>query len=282
MDDKKKVRDFYDQVGWHKVEGDEDVFEDAQQFEDLRPVCRDYIHRCHMRVNRFFKKPGKYFLDVASGPIQYAEYLTYSKEYEKRICVDISMLALREARIKLGDKGVYILADITNLPFKDSSIDAAVSLHTIYHVPADEQSKAFHEIHRVLKHGKTAAVVYSWGEHSLLMSLLFFPSRKIQKLRSIAAGILNWRKATDIENHVGVPETELYFHPHDYSFFKRQTWKFAYELLVWRSVSVPFTKKYIHTRLLGKQLLSLFFWFEDTFPHLAGRIGQYPLFYIKK
>ena len=35
------------------------------------------------------------------------------------------------------------LADVTNLPLKNDIVDAVVSLHTIYHVPKDEQRKAF-------------------------------------------------------------------------------------------------------------------------------------------
>lgn len=280
MKDKRAVRDYYDQFGWQKIE--EGLFADSKSFEDLRPVSKDYIHKCHLRVNRYLKPSGKYFLDVASGPIQYTEYLSYSEGFDTRICVDISISALKEARRKIGKKGTYILADITNLPFKDSSVDAVLSLHTIYHVPANEQNIAFREIYRVLKPGASAVVAYSWGEHSLLMNLALYPAMIIQTLKVFVARFLNRDNDTvGTKSSLG-HQIELYFHAYDYNYFVGQTWGFNFDIRVWRSVSVPFTKWYIHSWLLGRQLLSLIYWLEDRLPQLAGRIGQYPLFIIKK
>jgi hypothetical protein len=44
---KQEVREFYNQVGWQEVS--EGVYQNAR-YEDLRPVSRAYIERCHMRV----------------------------------------------------------------------------------------------------------------------------------------------------------------------------------------------------------------------------------------
>jgi len=66
-------------------------------------ICfKEYIHKCHLRVNRYLNNQGRYLLDAGSGPIQYPEYLTYSEGYEVRICVDISFLALQEAQTNLA------------------------------------------------------------------------------------------------------------------------------------------------------------------------------------
>ena len=46
---KQQVREFYDQVGWQEVS--EGLYQNAR-YEDLRPVSREYIHQCHLRVNR--------------------------------------------------------------------------------------------------------------------------------------------------------------------------------------------------------------------------------------
>ncbi|MDB5174653.1 MAG: hypothetical protein JWN51_3426, partial [Phycisphaerales bacterium] len=98
--EKRAVQSFYDQIGWKRDEkGD---FEDAVIWEDLRPVSANYIRKCHLRVNRYLHPKGDYLLDVASGPVQYPEYLTYSQGYKRRICMDISVQALREARRKVG------------------------------------------------------------------------------------------------------------------------------------------------------------------------------------
>ncbi len=88
----KSVQDFYDQVGWQKEDGG--LFVDALKFEDVRPVSKDYIHKCHLRVNRHLKPSGKYFLDVASGPIQYPEYLSYSTDFDVRICRAVAQIVL--------------------------------------------------------------------------------------------------------------------------------------------------------------------------------------------
>ena len=75
-----------------------DGFYQNARYEDLRPVSREYIERCHLRVNRHLDRPGKFLLDAGSGPIQYPAYLTYMEGYQYRVCVDISIVALQEAR----------------------------------------------------------------------------------------------------------------------------------------------------------------------------------------
>ncbi len=118
MDDshiKAQVRHFYDEVGWQQVS--EGLYQNAR-YEDLRPVAHEYIHRCHLRVNRHLKPEGKYLLDAGSGPIQYPEYLTYSQGYQYRVCLDISSVAMEEARNRIGKKGLFVVADVANLPFR--------------------------------------------------------------------------------------------------------------------------------------------------------------------
>ena len=50
---------------------------------------------------------GDYILDMASGPIQLKEYLEYSKNFNKRYCVDLSHEALEQAKRKIGEHGVF-------------------------------------------------------------------------------------------------------------------------------------------------------------------------------
>ena len=96
---KQQVREFYDQIGWSQVSGG--LYQNAR-YEDLRPVSREYIHKCHLRVNRYLAAQGDLFLDAGSGPVQWPEYLTYSAGYRYRVCADISITALKEARTRLG------------------------------------------------------------------------------------------------------------------------------------------------------------------------------------
>ena len=116
---KRNVREFYDQVGWQEVS--DGIYQNAAH-EDLRPVSRDYIHKCHMRILRHIKPSGKLLLDAGSGPIQYPEYLEYSRCYQNRVCADISIVALQEARRRIGAHGLFVVADIANLPFASGGI----------------------------------------------------------------------------------------------------------------------------------------------------------------
>jgi ubiquinone/menaquinone biosynthesis C-methylase UbiE len=161
---------------------------------------------------------GKYLLDVASGPVQYPEYLEYSQGFGARICVDISFAALREARRKLGDRGIYILGDITNLPLAEGIADGVVSLHTIYHTPADEQATAFREIYRVLRPGCTAAIVYCW--RSALIKAAMLPAKLVRgpwKLVQKLCRRLNAASAPKTSS-----PTKLYYHAHPYRWFARE------------------------------------------------------------
>jgi SAM-dependent methyltransferase len=129
---KQQVREFYDQIGWSQA--GEGLYQNAR-YEDLRPVVQEYIHKCHLRVNRYLDSAGDLLLDAGSGPVQWPEYLTYSEGYRYRVCADLSITALREARQRLGNKGLYVVMDIAHLPFHSDVFDGIVSLHTIHHLP---------------------------------------------------------------------------------------------------------------------------------------------------
>lgn len=278
---KQGIRDFYDRTGWKKT--DNDIFVDTQRFDDLRKVSREYIHKCHQRVGKQIQASGDYFLDAASGPIPHEDYLDYSKSFDFRICVDLSLLALQQAKVKLGERGVYLLADITNLPLNDNVAGAVVSLHTIYHIPEEEQRSAFLEIGRVLKPGGQAVVVYSWGDHSLLMNVALIPLKLLRYLPTGFKRFMKKQVSKQLEVDVNdSKEAPLYAHYHTYRWFKNQQWNFQYKINVWRSVNLPFLKYYVHNRLFGQSLLKLIFWLEEMFPKFVGRFGQYPMIVISK
>ena len=190
------------------------------------------------------------------------------------------MVALKEAKRRLGSHGIYVLGDITNLPLIDDAVDGVVSLHTIYHVAEDQQKTAFHEIYRVLKRGSLGVVVYSWGSHSLLMKISQLPSKiSLMLRRKLGEKSIH---AAESKQASKLSEPKLYFHPKSYKWFMSQEWKFDFDILVWKSLDVPFLQRYIHSKLLGKQILSLIYWLEDRFPYPCMKYGQYPMFIIKK
>jgi ubiquinone/menaquinone biosynthesis C-methylase UbiE/uncharacterized protein YbaR (Trm112 family) len=270
--DKQLVKDFYDEKGWFAdAEGN---YEDAVIFEDLRDVTKEYIKRCHDRVNRFLNPSGTYMLDAASGALQFPDYLQYSANYKYRICVDFSFQALSEAKRKLGDKGICVLADMTNMPFKDGQIDGFVSLNTIYHIPKDEQLTAMKELYRILAPKGKGVIVYEWFKHSPWMNVWLLPSRGAMFVKNRINRLFS--KLTQ-----GQPKKLLYFHAHPYSYFKSNL-PFPFQLKVWRTVNVPFMKTYIHKALFGRQILDWLYRKEEAQPEKYGLKGEYPMLIFEK
>ena len=287
---KQEVRHFYNQVGWQLV--DEDLYQNAR-YEDLRPVSQEYLHRCHLRVSRYLKPDGQYLLDAGSGPIQYPDYLVYSRGYKYRVCADISITALREARKRIGTHGLFVVADIANLPFKKEVFEGEVSLHTIHHLPKKEHLRAYKELHRVLAPDCTAAVVNSWSK-SRMMKLCDPLIRATNRLRGIFKRLIGnptiteptYRIATDETNtkeQGKKPPKGTFTARHDVAWIKDEVGAhMPVEIYVWRSVSVRFTRALIHPSFGGRYWLRLLFWLEDRFPHFFGENGQYPIILISK
>lgn len=271
-EDKKLVKNFYDQRGWNTNEAGD--YEDAVIFEDLRDVSREYLKKCHDRVGRFLNPSGKYLLDAASGALQFKDYLQYSDKYDYRVCVDLSFKALSEVKKKLGSKSICVLCDMTNMPFKDGVMDGFVSLNTVYHIPKEEQAKAINELYRVLAPKAKGVVVYDWYKHSPWMNFWLLPFRGFVYIRNRTTGA--FRKLS------GSADTGkmLYFYAHTYEYFKLHLPPF--QLKVWRSVSVPFMRYYIHSWLFGRQVLNWLYDKEEKKPEVCGLKGEYPMFVFEK
>lgn len=280
---KKEIGQFYDQIGW-QLEG-EGVYQNAR-YEDLRPVSAEYIHRCHMRVKRHLAPTGDFLLDAGSGPVQYDEYLTYSEGYRYRVCLDLSVVALQEARKRLGDKSIYINADIANLPFKDDTFDGIVALHTIHHVPIEEKVGVYKGLQRVLKPGRSMVTVDGWAEVPLGKAMNFFMhiANRLRRWTGKEAPKMppdvqsNAQNGTAAKLPAGtfvLKTSAKWFH----SVMKDQL---PYEIRVWRSVSVKFLRSVIQPEWGGRLWLKILYRLEEWFPHYFGENGQYPLIIIKK
>lgn len=270
------VQQFYDAVGWQQVS--EGVYQNAQ-YEDLRPVSREYIHKCHLRVNRYLRHSGKYLLDAGSGPIQYPEYLTFSEGYRYRVCLDISLVALIDARERIKNHGLFVVADIARLPCRSDVFDDVVSLHTIHHLPPEDYRPAYFELKRVMKPGTTAVVVNGWSD-SVLMRLFRFPIRVMEKLFHVGEDcILDIKPAgTAAQKPAGT-----FVHKLTAASLKQLLGDdFPIKIGVWRSVSVRFLRAMIQPALFGKFWLKVLYMKEDWFPGFFGKKGQYPLVTFKK
>ena len=111
---------FYNELGWKEKNK---VFKDAELFEDLRDGSKSYVSKCRKKLLKYIPKKGNHILDFASGPIQYKEYLEYSKNFKLRHCVDFSKTAIREAKkkIKQWQKHISVVYSTANRPLRRSS-----------------------------------------------------------------------------------------------------------------------------------------------------------------
>ena len=283
---KQDVRQFYDNVGWQEVS--DGMYQNAS-YEDLRPVSRRYIHRCHLRVNRYLHPTGQLLLDAGSGPIQYPEYLTYSEGYHHRVCIDISIVALQEARKRIGEHGLFVVADVANLPFAPGVFDGIVSLHTLHHVGVEDQRKGYREFERLMKPGASCVVVNGQGGSSLMQAAmpLIVRMEKAFNLRKQNGeqGIQSKKNASP--EAAANPDTEkmptgTFVKKMEVPDLRKLLQGMQVEIYCWRSVSVRFLRAMIHPWLLGRLWLAILFVMEDLFPRFFGEKGQYPLVVIRK
>jgi ubiquinone/menaquinone biosynthesis C-methylase UbiE len=267
-----KVREFYDTKGWDKNSSGESI--DAELWEDLRECAHDYIVACRKKILKYLPKVGGLFLDAASGPIQYAEYLEYSAFFSKHICVDISQKALEQAKAKLGDRGEYYCVSILELPFQNNTFDAIVSLHTIYHIDKDQQEAAVRQLIRVAKPNCPLVIIYS--NPDMILNKLFMFFRPVKRLAHFIKRLVKKTK------HKTLHDKQLYFFAHPISWWKRFEDTCYVDLEIWRSLAVHHSKRIAPNNIVGKAILNMVLRFENRFPKLAVRLGQYPMIILKK
>ena len=261
------VSTFYNEVGW---ESEGEATEDARRFEDLRENAQEYISQCRLRIFRHIPDQGKNILDMASGPIQYPEYLKFSENYETRYCVDLSAKALRDAKSKIGDHGVFLCGSFFDIDLEDNFFDCAISLHTIYHMDKNKQEEAVRKLIRVTKPGKPIIIIYS--NPNTFTEYLIAPLRSIKNiLTSLKKNLSN-----------GEQQDKLYFFSHPLSWWKRFEDEVDIEMLPWRSFYGPQQKILIPNNKLGKKILEILFNLEEKFPNFFVKHFQYPMLILKK
>jgi SAM-dependent methyltransferase len=218
-------------------------------------------------------------LDAGSGPIQYPAYLEYSAGFEYRVCVDISRRALREARDRIGGHGLFVQADMSLLPFRKGSFDAAVSMHALHHLPVDSQVRGVHELVRTLAPGGPAVVVNGWGTSPLMVLL-----HPLILLSDFLRRLVRDRPSQERRRAPHTPETVTGTR------VERVGWAWwrarakegvQIRIVSWRSLSVRCLRALIHPRLGGERILRGVEGLEDHFPRMLGRLGQYPLVVLR-
>jgi hypothetical protein len=208
--------------------------------------------------------------------------------------MDISIVALREARKRLGDHGLYVVADVAKLPFKSEVFDGIVSLHTIHHVPTEEKIPAYEGLYRTLAPGKKMVVVNGWTRSPLMVRLSRFMNfmkrlhrwwqRKIKRQEPAAQGGNKSESSAKPEvEKADSPPSGTYVQKHDANWLTQAlTGRMPHKILVWRSVSVAFLRSVIYPGWGGRFWLKIIYWLEERFPKYLGRVGQYPLLVVYK
>lgn len=258
----KKVSTFYNTVGWKTEEG---ITEDAKRFEDLREHAKEYVSKCRLRVLCHIPATGENLLDMASGPIQYREYLEYSKNYKKRYCVDLSQQALDAARKKIGDHGVFLHGSIFDISLKKDYFDCVVSLHTIYHIDKDRQEEAVRKLVEVVKPGKPVIIVYSNPDAV---------NRRLGRLVKFL-----FRRSTTLQKE---KDSSLYFYSHELRWWDRFNDIADVKILPWRSFSVNAQMRLFPNNVIGSKMFDILFFLEEKFPNFFVRNFTYPMIVLTK
>ena len=261
----ESVERFYSDSGWSQ--GEDGATLDAVLFEDLREVAAEYLRKCRLRTLQHIPESGENILDMASGPIQYDEYLEYSKGFKTRHCVDLSADALAQAEKKIGAHGRYYQGNFMEADFESGFFDCSISLHTIYHIDRDRQEAAVRKLVDVTRRSAPVVIIYS-NPRSLPQMLLSPIKRTILWLKR--------RKAAE------PGEGELYFHAHRLGWWKRFEDIADVKVYPWRSFSSRLQRRIIPGTAVGGKMFQLLFWLEERFPRLAARFGQYPMVVLTK
>ena len=269
----RMVAEFYATKGWSRnIAG---LYVDTAAFVDGRRVSRDFTGACIRAIRRHLPKDGKWLLDAGSGPIPHTEYLNLQNGFDRRLCVDFSLDALSQAKEKLGDRGAYVVGDLTQLPIADDSVDAAISFHVIYHIAEELQAAAFREVSRVTKEGGTAAIVYRWAYSPISWRL----DRIFAWLDRI---IPRNTRSPDTENLSKPNAPSLYFHAHSLQWFMGQRWPFSYSIFPFRVIDNEIMRRHFTDHPLWKCVTRTISIWQRMMPRFTGSHGEYPCIVIRK
>lgn len=106
-------------------------------------------------------------LDLGCGNGRNSLYIAKSKRHV--VGLDFSPRLLKIARNKLEWQGVlnrasFVIADVTSLPLNDISVDAAIYIATLHHLPTPEDRlESLKEVKRCLKPG-SEALINVWAQ----------------------------------------------------------------------------------------------------------------------
>jgi hypothetical protein len=170
-------------------------------------------------LERLVAPAGKDVVDIGCGPGALVRELT---DVGARVVgVEISDAQLAPARAQDGGSGArYIIGSAQRLPLPDGSMDLAVFMRTLHHVPAPDLNLGLAEARRVLRPGGSVYVAEPLPEGSYFdLTSLVEDEREV---RAAAQQALAHADRVGLERAVAV-EYDLHLRMRDLAAFRART-----------------------------------------------------------
>jgi SAM-dependent methyltransferase len=259
------VADFYDGPGWKLENG---LTYDAIINENLNIVASDYVQKVRNRIAENLGSGDK-LLDVGCGPIQYPEYINYSKKFKKRVCVDLSQPALDLARSKIGNHGEFIKGDYLEIETPEfAPFDGATLINVLYHVKKENQADLVRKILADLKVGSNLVIVYS------------NPQTLSAQLTKTVVKILHFVKKSVLGKSKIELQNPIYFFRFPNYFWNQFEDVATVKRKAWRTFSPQLEKVIFKKYLGGKALLRVLFRLEKL--GIWKNLSEYTLIILEK
>jgi ubiquinone/menaquinone biosynthesis C-methylase UbiE len=265
---RESVRKFYDTYGW-KIERSGSEYQNDLLHGDLSETAKRYDESCESRYRKYFEDGGHFFLDAGCGakPIQ-----QLGQKFQCHVCADISLVGLIEARKKLGYRGLYVVADLAALPFKDNVFEGVVASYCLYHLDKDSQVSALQEFYRVIQTKKNILVFYV-AKNSLIFAAHKMGKALLNILRLLSRCFPR-HKRTSVD-----ASPPLYFYAQDP--FQLTKGFRSVDITCSRTLTRVESLVFHKLRILGQATRVLSF-LEEKFPHAMLLVGSNAAIRIKK
>lgn len=264
-DTEQKVRQFYDNFGWVKSEGQSGEDKSFRQFSRHYYA---YHARVDARTKALFANLRGYLLIAGCGDLP-ENHIEVARQFSKVCCLDISEQAVLIAQAKLGDKAECVLGSILELSKPSNSFDAVFSAHVVYHIDKELQAGAIRELIRVTRPGGKLVLIYRNPNSAA--------ERIVKRMFRVP---LLWRLA-DRGGGTG-KRTLPYFHAHTLDWWRQFSDECAVNFVPWDVLS-----SYQEKALLIKGAIAWAFYricgsLEVVVPRWAVRHWSYPVIVLTK
>lgn len=262
---KLSVKDFYDNEGWKFVGANS---RDAIINENLSRVADEYVRKVRLRIQEHLGS-GDYLLDVGCGPIQYPEYVEYSQNFKYRVCVDLSAAALKVAKEKIGDHGIFIQGDYLEIDTpKEAPFAGATLINVLYHVDKLSQEGLVRKMLMDISPGGKLVVIYS-NPRTVSANV----TKVLVYIKRLLLRLSKGTSPYELKN-------PIYFYRHPLTFWKRFVDIADIDMFAWRTFSPALEKLIFNKYFQGRILLRILFRIEQF--KWWSTFAEYPLIVLTK